>query len=133
MRWLSGRGVQVALATGLNRDLVRLLLDQLGWDVPLLAAVVCGDEVERGRPAPDLIRRSMELSCVADPGLVAAIGDTRADLEAVANAGAGCAVGVLSGAGSRESLEQLPHAVILASVAELPGWWEERFERPARA
>ena len=133
MRWLSGRGVQVALATGLNRDLVRLLLDQLGWDVPLLAAVVCGDEVERGRPAPDLIRRSMELSGVRDPGRVAAIGDTRADLEAAANAGAGCAVGVLSGAGSRESLEQLPHAVILASVAELPGWWEERFERPARA
>ena len=123
MRWLSERGVLVALATGLNRDLVTLLLEQLGWDETLLSAVVCGDEVERGRPAPDLIRRSMELSGVRDPGRVAAIGDTRADLEAAANAGAGCAIGVLSGAGSRESLERLPHTVILASVAELPGWW----------
>lgn len=127
MRWLSGRGVQVALATGLPHDLVRMLLGQLGWDEATFAAVVCGDQVERGRPAPDLILRSMELSGVEDPRLVAAIGDTRADLEAAANAGAGCAVGVLSGAGSRESLERLPHTVILTSVAELPGWWASAY------
>lgn len=127
MTWLHERGVRVALATGLNRDLVRLLLDQLDWEQALFSAVVCGDDVERGRPAPDLILRSMELSGVGDPGRVAAIGDTRADLEAAANAGAGCAIGVLSGAGSRDSLELLSHTVILASVAELPAWWAARY------
>ena len=132
MRWLSLRGVRVALATGLNRDLVRLLLDQLGWESSLFSAVVCGDEVAHGRPAPDLIRRSMELSGVADPAQVAAIGDTSADLEAAANAGAGCAIGVLSGAGRREKLEPLPHTVILDNVADLPDWWEAQFECSTR-
>jgi phosphonatase-like hydrolase len=132
MQWLTARGVQVALATGLNRDLVRLLLDQLGWKSALFSAVVCGDEVARGRPAPDLIRRSMELSSVEAPGLVAAIGDTNADLDAAANAGVGCAIGVLSGAGHWESIEKLPHAVILDSVADLPKWWEATYECAVR-
>jgi len=127
MQWLLGRDVKVALATGLDRDLVRMLFDQLGWEDALFSAVVCGDEVERGRPAPDLIRRSMQLSGVEDPSLVAAIGDTSADLDAAANAGAGCAIAVLSGAGRREILETRPHTVILPSVAGLPAWWEERY------
>lgn len=132
MRWLDSHGVRVALATGLNRDLVELLLGQLRWEGTLFSAVVCGDEVERGRPAPDLIRRSMELSGIEDPALVAAIGDTRADLEAAANASAGCAIGVLTGAGRREALATLPHTVLLDSVADLPAWWESQFARPGQ-
>jgi len=133
MRWLSGRGVKIALATGLNRDLMILLIEQLGWEHTLFSAVVCGDEVAHGRPAPDLIRRSMELSGVADPVLVAAIGDTSADLEASANAGVGCSIGVLSGAGRREKLEALPYTVILDSVAALPTWWEAYYPCTTRA
>jgi phosphoglycolate phosphatase-like HAD superfamily hydrolase len=94
--------------------------------------VVCGEEVAHGRPAPDLIRRSMELSGINDPTQVAAIGDTSADLEAAVNARVGYAIGVLSGAGRRESLEKLPHAVILDSVADLPEWWKAHAECSAR-
>ena len=133
MRWLTGRGVKVALATGLNRDLMQLLLDQLGWKSALFSAVVCGEEVALGRPAPDLIRRAMALSSVEDPGLVAAIGDTRADLEAAANAGIGFAIGVLTGAGRREVMVKLPHTVLLDSVADLPGWWKSQWGFPGPA
>jgi phosphonatase-like hydrolase len=127
MGWLSGRGVKVALATGLERDLVPTLIDQLGWRRALFSAVVCGDEVALGRPAPDLIRTAMNRSGVEDPALVAAIGDTSADLEAAANAGVGIAIGVLSGAGRREALARLPHTVLLDSVADLPRWWQGRY------
>lgn len=133
MRWLSRRGVLIALATGLNRELVTLLLEQLAWEDALFSAVVCGDEVARGRPAPDLIRRSMELSGIDDPVQVAAIGDTTADLEASANAGVGCSIGVLSGAGRREKLAALQYTVILDSVAALPAWWEAHYPCPTVA
>ena len=51
---------------------------------------------------------------------MASVGDTRSDLEAGANAGVGWNIGVLSGAHSREQLEELPHTALINSVADLP-------------
>ena len=52
---------------------------------------------------------------------VAMIGDNRHDLQAGRAAGAGLVVAVLSGTGTRESLEPLAD-VVLGSVADLPGF-----------
>ncbi len=64
---------------------------------------------------------------------MATIGDTRADLEAAANAGIGFAIGVLTGAGRRDVMAKLPHTVMLDSVADLPGWWESQWGSPGPA
>jgi len=117
---LRRRGLRVALNTGFDRDTTRMLLDALGWNEAMVDAVACGDEVARGRPAPDLIRRCMQLTGTVDAGAVASLGDTVLDLRAGHAAGVGLNIGVLSGAHGRELLAAEPHTHLLASVADLP-------------
>ncbi len=118
-RDLRASGVKVALTTGFDRDIVDLLLSTLGWTRDTVDAVVCGDDVPAGRPAPDMIRLAMTLTGVADPALVANVGDTTMDLESAARAGVRWNIGVLSGAHAREALERAPHTHIIWSVADV--------------
>ena len=61
METLRARGIRVALNTGFDRDLTDTIIRALSWST-LADVVVTGDDVERGRPAPDLIRRAMALT-----------------------------------------------------------------------
>lgn len=122
---LRHRGIKVALTTGFDRDTTTLLLSALGWLADTVDAIVCGDDVAQGRPAPDLILRAMADAGITNASQVATVGDTTLDLEAGARAGVGWNVGVLSGAHRREALELAPHTHLLQSVAELPGLWEQ--------
>ena len=122
-RWLKHRGVGVALNTGFDRGITALLINALGWGEGLVDVLVCGDDVKRGRPAPDMILRAMEAAGVRDARLVMNVGDTVLDLQAGHNAGVGWNVGVLSGAHGRELLEAEPHTHLIDSVASLPGLW----------
>lgn len=119
-RRLRGRGVGVALNTGFDREITVLLLSALGWGGGVVDAVVCGDDVARGRPAPDMIFRAMESAGVTSPRRVVNVGDTVLDLQAGQNAGVGWNVGVLSGAHGRRQLEGAPHTHLIDSVASLP-------------
>jgi phosphonatase-like hydrolase len=121
--WLRERDIRVALNTGFDREIVELLLTALGWNTGVVDAVVCGDEVPSGRPAPDLIVRCMQLTQTVMAGEVAAVGDTTLDLQAGQNAQVRWNIGVLSGAHTRDQLERQPHTHLLASVAELPSIW----------
>lgn len=118
--WLREKGARVALNTGFDRDITALLVSALHWDQGQVDAVVCGDDVSRGRPAPQLIFRCMEATSAASVHEVAAVGDTALDLLAGHNAGVRWNIGVLSGAHSRKQLEEQPHTRLIASVAELP-------------
>lgn len=118
--WLRERNIKVALNTGFDRDITELLLAALGWNEQFVDAVVCGDDVPQGRPAPYLIFRCLERTGTVSLRRVAAVGDTALDLQAGHNAGVHWKIGVLSGAHSRELLEQQPHTHLLASVAKLP-------------
>jgi phosphonatase-like hydrolase len=121
---LRERGIRVALNTGFDRETTALLLGALGWDGGVFDAVVCGDDVARGRPAPYLIFRAMEAAGAASVHGVANVGDTVSDLRAGYNAGVRWNVGVLSGAHGRAALESEPHTHLLPSVAELPSLWD---------
>lgn len=121
--WLRRQGVRIALNTGFDRTITDLLLDALGWREGVVDAVVCGDEVREGRPAPYLIFRAMEATGAASVRRVVNVGDTELDLRAGWNAGAAFNVGVLSGAHPRERLERAPHTHIIESVASLPELW----------
>jgi phosphonatase-like hydrolase len=117
---LRSRGIKVALNTGFDRTITELILRTVGWDRDTVDAVVCGDDVAAGRPAPYLIYRAMEATGTHRAREVVNLGDTALDLQAGDNAGVGLNLGVLSGAHRREQLERSPHDHLLASVADLP-------------
>ncbi len=120
-----GGGIDVVLTTGLDRDTAYLLVQSLGWDTLGLRGLITGDDVRRGRPAPDLIHAAMRLAGVVDPAAVLVVGDTVSDLEAAAAAGVGWSIGVLTGAHTRAQLEAHPHSAILETVGNLPRWLAE--------
>ncbi|HEY5491355.1 MAG TPA: phosphonatase-like hydrolase [Gemmatimonadaceae bacterium] len=117
---LRSRGIRVALNTGFDRDTTRMLVAALGWDAGTVDAIVCGDDVPQGRPAPYMIFRCMEATGALNVGRVANVGDTVLDLRAGHNAAVRFNVGVLTGAHGRDLLAAEPHTHLLASVADLP-------------
>lgn len=118
--WLRQQGVKIALNTGFERETAAMLLSALGWSDQVVDAVVCGDEVAAGRPAPEMILEAMRRTGVADPGRVMVVGDTVLDLQAGSAARAGWVIGVTSGAHDYSRLSQAPHTHLLQSVAEIP-------------
>lgn len=122
---LRADGVKVGLTTGFSRDIADLLLERMGWGVgsepssTTVDAVVCGDEVAEGRPAPLMIQRVMEQTGVTDPALVVSAGDTAVDVESARRAGV-LAVGVLTGKLARADHEAAGADVVLDGVRDLP-------------
>ncbi len=121
--WLREKKIRAALNTGFDRDTTGLLLGELGWDRGTADAIICGDDVTQGRPAPYLIFRAMEAAGATSVHRVMNVGDTALDLKAAQNAGVRYSIGVLSGAHSRAQLEEIPHTNLIASVADLPDLW----------
>jgi phosphoglycolate phosphatase len=78
------------------------------------------DGVANPKPAPDAIFAFCDLTGLK-PSQIAMVGDNRHDLEMARAGGAGLAVGVLSGTGTRETLAPLAD-VVLGSIAELPAY-----------
>ncbi len=78
------------------------------------------DAVANPKPAPDAVHAFCDLTGLK-PVEIAMVGDNRHDLEMARAGGAGLAIGVLSGTGTRETLQPLAD-VILESVADLPDY-----------
>jgi phosphonatase-like hydrolase len=120
-RWLHNAGIGVAVNTGFSRDIAQIILNRLGWERDqLIDASVTSDEVERGRPHPDMIRYLMRRLGITNAEEVAKVGDTPADLEEGHNAGCGLVIGVTQGTHTREQLAAFPHTHLVESVAEVP-------------
>jgi phosphonatase-like hydrolase len=120
IRTLRENGLRVALDTGFDRTIADTVLERLGWTGDFLDATVTSDEVDKGRPHPDMIFRAMQLTGVAQPERVAKVGDTPADLQEGIAAGCRWVIGVTGGSHTREELALCPHTHLIASVAELP-------------
>ncbi|UOR02215.1 HAD hydrolase-like protein [Leucobacter allii] len=141
---LRDAGVRVALTTGFSREVAEGILRELDWSVggdggaedrggdggepalrigePALRidALVCGDEVVAGRPAPYMIHRAMERTGVLDVAEVVVAGDTVVDVQAGAHSGAAASYGVLTGKLDRADFVGQPATDLLESVAEIP-------------
>jgi phosphoglycolate phosphatase len=76
------------------------------------------DAVANPKPAPDAIYAFSDLTGLK-PSEIAMVGDNRHDLEMARAGGAGLAIGVLSGTGTRETLAPMAD-VLLQSIADLP-------------
>lgn len=59
LAWLSERGVPVALASSTHTAVVRRELDAAGL-LPYFTAVICGDQVSRSKPEPDIFLKAAE-------------------------------------------------------------------------
>jgi len=117
---LHRQGVKVALDTGFSRPILHVLLERLGWTTPdVIDCSVTSDEVAHGRPAPDLIRRAMQMTAVVDPRAVVKVGDTPADIESGRAAACGCVVGVTYGTHSRAELERHRPDVVIDRLSSL--------------
>lgn len=117
---LRAAGIRVALNTGFDRAITDVILGRLGWDDRRIDGSIASDEVERGRPHPDMIRALMRRFGVEDASRVAKVGDTPADLREGDRAGCGLVIGVTSGTHSRGELEPLPHTHLIDDVRQVP-------------
>ena len=127
---LRSRDVKIALTTGFYREVTNIILSRLGWDRGLsnhylgnkdsiIQLSVAADEVAEGRPAPDMILKTMEMLKVNDPKNVINIGDTPSDLEAGKRAGCLYSLGVCNGTHSQEQLTAIPNDGLLKNLSEL--------------
>jgi phosphonatase-like hydrolase len=128
-KWLKEKNVKIALTTGFYREVTDLILRQLGWDVGLnrnnignsasiIQVSISSDEVENGRPEPDMIYKAMKTFKIEDPKKVIKIGDTPSDLIAGKKAGCLLSLGITSGTHSEEALKEYPNDGLIYSMTQ---------------
>lgn len=114
---LAARGYRLGVATHDSEAAARAHLEAAG----ALGAFdfIAGYDSGHGlKPGPGMLHAFAAATGI-DPGEVAMLGDSRHDLEMVANAGGGLAVGVLTGPATAADLAPWADHVI-GSIAELP-------------
>lgn len=111
---LAARGVRVVLNTGYDRVTAEKLVRKIGWTIGRdIDGLVTADDVEQGRPAPDMIEQAMRLTGVTSPAVVAKVGDSQIDIDEGRNAGCGVTLGITTGAQTASQLQAAhPTAVI---------------------
>ncbi len=119
LRSLRNAGIRTCLTTGFSPATRDRIVAALGWTgaVDLVLSPV---DAGRGRPWPDMILTAVLRLRVDDVAEVAVVGDTASDLLAGTRSGASIVAGVLTGAHTREELDEAPHTHIIDSVADLP-------------
>ena len=120
---LAGRGHVMGVATNDGTTTAMEALAAIGLG-EFFALVLGYDAVTNPKPAPDMV-----LAFAAEAGMapadVVVVGDNAHDLVMARTAGAGAAVGVLSG--NSEAADLAPFAdVLLDSITDLPAWLAEQ-------
>ena len=120
---LAAAGFTMGVATSDGTAATRAALHTLGLN-DYLPHVFGYDSVPQPKPAPDIVHAFCAATGLT-PGETVVIGDNTHDLEMARSAGAGIAVGVLSGNSKAEDLAKHADA-ILESVCDLPAWLKAR-------
>lgn len=137
--WLKARGVFVALGSGFPLDVTQAIAAHLGWSAAgLVDYVTCGEAAGGGRPQPHMINRALQAAgllpsdCAVDrvwPDVdyrqVLKVGDTLQDIAEGLRVGA-LTIAVASGTQSAATLTQAGPDAVLASVAALPDYLNQR-------
>lgn len=87
IEYLRCRQIKIAVTTGYNRQMMQVVLDHLKQQGFEPDFAVCSEDVESGRPQPDMLHKCMEYFGVEDKRSVIKAGDTIADIQAGINAG----------------------------------------------
>jgi phosphoglycolate phosphatase len=122
---LAAMEIVMGVATNDATDAALAAIAAVGLD-GYLPYVFGYDSVAHPKPAPDIVLAFAAATGI-DPSDIAVVGDNRYDMEMARAAGAGAAVGVLTGNSGEDDLA--PHAdVVLPSIRELPGWLAMRHD-----
>jgi len=134
--FLKEKNIPIALTTGFYRKVTNIILKKLGWlqglnekyagnKEAVIQASIASDEVEQGRPRPDMIFKAMQLLNINDAKHVINIGDTPSDIQSGKNAGCRYSCSLSNGTHSAEQL--LPHTPdnMFASMFEFKSWLKE--------
>jgi len=117
MQELAGAGLAVGIASSDGEDSIRRTVEVL--DLSSEIDFIAGYDSGHGpKPEPGML-----LAFAAHLGVksseIAMVGDNNHDMELARAAAAGAAIGVLSGTGTRQTLEELAD-ILIGSVADLP-------------
>lgn len=95
---LHDHSVKIAIDTGFSRAIANAIIERLGWNDGLIDYSITSDEVENGRPYPDMIYKVMDMAGVSSADQVIKIGDTISDIQQGRNAGCKYIIAVTTGA-----------------------------------
>lgn len=124
--FLKEKGITVAINSGFPRLIVDAIIDRMQWsEKGFIDLSIASDEVEKGRPHPDMINQLMLLSGVKDVKEVIKVGDTMVDVQEGRMAGCGLVVSVTTGAYTKEQLEEYAPDYIISSLVELKNLIDE--------
>jgi phosphonatase-like hydrolase len=126
LRAMQKMGLTLATSTGFDGPITSSIMTRLGWEHYFVARIT-SDDVVQGRPSPYMLFHAMEAARVDSVSEVIAVGDTPLDLQAGAKGGMRGVVGVLSGAGTRRTMEPEPHTDLIDSVAALPALLHSKY------
>lgn len=120
MAELKQRGIKIALNTGYNKKMADFLLDKMNWKKGIqYDLLVTADDVQNGRPAPDMILKAMERLNISKPENVIKIGDSAIDIEEGKDAGCGYTIAVTTGAQNYDQLSLANPDHILNDLTKL--------------
>ena len=111
-------GIKIALNTGFSRDIADVIIGRLGWESKI-DYLIASDEVEHGRPYPDMIRKIMAELDIDSPEKVVKVGDTEVDINEGINAGCKYVIGITTGAFTREELLPYKPTHIIDNISEV--------------
>ena len=117
---LKNHGIKVALDTGFTRNIADVILNRFKWqEEGLIDLSIATDEVEQGRPHPDMIYRAMQVLGVTFANEVAKVGDTIFDLQEGNAADCKFVIGITTGAYTRKELMHERHTHLIDDLLDV--------------
>lgn len=115
---LRNKGIKIGLDTGFSRNIAELIISRLAWE-DKIDIMVASDDVENGRPYPDMINQIKAKLNILPADDVVKVGDTEVDINEGINAGCKYIIGVTTGAFKRQELEPYHPTHIIDDISEL--------------
>jgi len=117
---LRSKNILVVLNTGYDRATAQFILNKIKWvQLYHYDLLVTASDVEKNRPAPDMIQYAMNLFSIKDPKQVVKIGDSKIDIEEGKNAQCLYSIGITSGAQTKIQLLEANPDLIIDHLNEL--------------
>lgn len=117
---IRSKGILVVLNTGYDRATAQFILNKIKWtQLNEYDLLVTATDVEKNRPAPDMIHYAMKLFSIKDPKEVVKIGDSKIDIEEGQNAHCLYSIGITTGAQTKAQLMEANPDNIIDNLDEL--------------
>ncbi len=117
---LRKQGVAIVLNTGYDKRTASKLLDKLNWQRGLeYDHLITADDVQNGRPRPDMIYLAMEKTGISNTSNVMKVGDSKIDIEEGHSANCGYSIGITTGAQTEQQLLEAKPNFVVSNLGEI--------------